>query len=175
VDEELNRLIRDAKRGDKDAFTKLISLYKAPVYRHAFGMLGDKMEAEDAAQEAFIKAYSFISRLENEYSYSAWMIRIVSNVCMDRLKKRRKERALVSESIAEARSPSTRDEHLGLTVEEAMRKLTPEHRQVILLHDVQGYRYEEIADLIGIPMGTVKSRLNAGRLALRNELKKGDE
>jgi RNA polymerase sigma-70 factor (ECF subfamily) len=175
VDEELYRLIGEAKRGGKEAFAQLLTQYKDRVYRHAFGMLGERMEAEDITQEAFIKAYYSLARLESEYAFSSWMMQIVSNLCKDRLKKCEKERTLRSESIEEVTIQGVEDKNLGLGIQEAMTTLSPEHREVILLHDVQGYRYEEIAAIVGIPLGTVKSRLNMARLALRNEMKKGDE
>jgi RNA polymerase sigma factor (sigma-70 family) len=175
VEDELYQLIRDAKRGSKEAFAALIHRFKNLVYRQAYGMLGDRMEAEDASQEAFLKCYYALPRLENEFSFSSWLIRIVSNVCMDRLKKRQKERSVSQEAVEEIEYPNARDPILKMSLEEGMRQLTPEHREILLLHEIQGYRYEEIATSLGIPLGTVKSRLNAARLALRIHLKKGDD
>ncbi|MCY9669858.1 RNA polymerase sigma factor [Paenibacillus alginolyticus] len=173
MDEELYRLIYQAKRGEKEAFTALIKRYKGHVYRYALGMLGDQMEAEDAAQEAFIKAYYSMNQLETEYAFSAWIIRIVSNLCKDKLKKRTKEQPLSTEN--EELNVSYEPTHLRLTIEEAMKHLTPEHREVIILHDIHGYKYDEIAVIADVPVGTVKSRLHAARMALRIEMKKGDE
>ncbi|SEB46067.1 sigma-70 family RNA polymerase sigma factor [Paenibacillus sp. GP183] len=175
MDEELYRLIREAKQGEKKAFAELIKRYKGHIYRHAYGVLGNRMEAEDVAQEAFLKAYYSLSRLDNEYAFSAWIFRIVTNLCRDRLKKLGRERTLSTELLQQMATKRVEDNHLRLTIEEAMKQLTPDHREVILLHDVQGYRYDEMAEILTIPLGTVKSRLNAARLALRNEMKKGDE
>jgi RNA polymerase sigma factor (sigma-70 family) len=175
VDEELHRLIREAKRGNKEAFAELINRYKDRVYRHAYGMIGDRMEAEDITQEAFIKVYTSFFHLENEYAFSSWLTRIVSNLCVDRIKKRGKENVLTKKSMEQATDLGSEDKYLRLGIEESMKQLSMEHREVILLHDVQGYKYEEIAQIVGIPIGTVKSRLNVGRLALRKEMRKGDE
>jgi RNA polymerase sigma factor (sigma-70 family) len=175
VDEELNRYVREARLGNKEAFTELIHRFKGNVYRHAYGMLGERTEAEDVVQEAFIKAYYSLSRLEADYAFATWIMRIVSNLCLDRLKKHTKSQTVSNERMAELATEHHENTHLRMTLEEAMQQLSPDHRQVILLHDVQGYRYEEMADLLAIPLGTIKSRLNAARLALRNELKKGDE
>ncbi|MDB5085162.1 MAG: sigma-70 family polymerase sigma factor [Bacilli bacterium] len=175
MDEELHRYVHEARLGNKEAFTELIRRFKGNVYRHAYGMLGERMEAEDVVQEAFIKAYYSLSRLESDYAFATWIMRIVSNLCLDRLKKHPKDQTVSNERMVELAAEQQGNTHLRITLEEAMQQLSPEHRQVILLHDVQGYRYEEMAALLDVPLGTVKSRLNAARLALRNELKKGDE
>ncbi|AIQ12592.1 RNA polymerase sigma factor [Paenibacillus durus] len=174
VDEELNHIIHRAKHGDKEAFAQLVKRYKGHVYRYAAGMLGDRMDAEDVSQEAFIKVYYSLSGLDNEYAFSSWIIRIVSNLCKDRLKKRTKEQRMSdepNETIADQHLPDPLEK---LSIEEAMSRLTVEHREILLLHEVQGYRYEEIADIMEIPLGTVKSRLFAARMVLRKELGKGD-
>lgn len=178
MDEELNRCIREARNGSDEAFARLVRRFKDHVYRYAYGLLKDKSEAEDASQEAFMKCYSNLSRLENAYSFSSWLTRIVSNVCMDRLKKRRTDAANIDEMpdslISSSNMALERNDDLKLALEEAMGKLSFEHRQIVLLHDVHGYRYEEISQLLSIPMGTVKSRLNAARLAMRHELRRSE-
>lgn len=178
MDEELHRLIREARDGSDEAFAKLVRRFKDHVYRHAYGLLHDKSVAEDASQEAFLKCYSNLSRLENAYSFASWLTRIVSNACMDRLKKRKPAEANFDETpeslFASGIRASRRDAELKFAIEEAMAALSFEHRQILLLHDVQGYRYEEISKLLGIPTGTVKSRLNAARSAMRRELGRGE-
>ena len=139
------------------------------------------MEAEDVSQEAFVRCYTSLSRLESEFSFASWLHRIVVNLCMDRLKKRSRERTVAASEKALAgierigAQEQDRARHLQKTIEEAMGQLSPDHRQIILLHDAQGYRYEEIADMLEIPVGTVKSRLNAARLALRHVMRRGED
>lgn len=174
MDEELFQNIHRAKQGDREAFTNLVRRFKDQVFRHAAGMLGDRMEAEDVSQDAFVKAFYSLSQLDNEYAFSSWMIRIVSNLCKDRLKQRGKIKLAGEESILRAEQMGYDESHEMLTIEEAMNRLTLEHKEAILLHDVQGFRYEEISNMVGIPIGTVKSRLFAARLALRKELRRGD-
>jgi RNA polymerase sigma factor (sigma-70 family) len=174
VDEELFHVIHRAKQGDREAFTNLVKRYKDQVFRHAVGMLGDRMEAEDVSQEAFVKAFYSLFNLDHEYAFTSWMIRIVSNLCKDRLKQRGKIILAGEESILRAEKMGYEQSHENLTIEEAMNRLTMEQREVILLHDVHGYRYEEISRMVGVPLGTVKSRLFAARLALRNQLRRGD-
>ncbi|MBB6734473.1 RNA polymerase sigma factor [Cohnella zeiphila] len=180
MDEELYRIIREAKQGKKDAFAILVRRFKDYVYRYAYGMLGDRMEAEDVTQEAFLKCYAALPRLENEFSFVSWLQRIVSNLCSDHLKKRQKEKTKpIQETLSQMEISEARQRHsaqdLKWTIEESLKQLSPDHRQIILLHDVQGFRYEEIAQTLEIPVGTVKSRLNAARLALRQIMKKGEE
>ncbi|WNQ13205.1 sigma-70 family RNA polymerase sigma factor [Paenibacillus aurantius] len=175
MDEELHRLIGEARRGGKDAFARLVTLYKDRVYRHAYGMLGDRMEAEDMAQEAFLKAYYALPGLESEYAFSSWLMRIATNLCKDRLLKRDKLRRVEGGPYEEAASEGNRDQETPLYIREALGRLSVEHREVILLHDLQGYRYEEIAVLLEIPVGTVKSRLHAARVSLRKEMREGEE
>jgi len=174
VDEELYHIIHEAKGGNQEAFTKLVNRYKGTVYRFAVGMLTHHMDAEDVAQEAFVKAFYSLSSLENEYAFSSWMIRIVSNLCKDRLKKRAKDQGFGDEPNESIVDPNLADPLEKMSLEESLGSLSVDHREVILLHDVQGYRYEEIADMVDVPIGTVKSRLFAARMALRKELARGD-
>ncbi|GMK40780.1 ECF RNA polymerase sigma factor SigW [Paenibacillus sp. CCS19] len=173
MDEELYRIIHLAKHGDKDAYAQLVKRFKDPVYRYALGMLNDRMDAEDVAQEAFVKAYYSLSSLESEFAFASWFFRIVSNLSKNRIMKKMKEQGFQEEAddsmidTREASDPSER-----LSIEDAIAGLSVEHREVILLHDVQGYRYEEIAQVTKVPLGTVKSRLFAARMALRKQLRK---
>jgi RNA polymerase sigma factor (sigma-70 family) len=171
VDQQLYSLISEAKKGGKDAFALLLNRYKAAVFRHAYGMLGDRMEAEDVTQETFIKAYYSLSKLENEFAFTPWLTRIVSRLCYDRLHKRKKESAIDEKILEQTTEGSLEQQQLRITIEEAMNKLSPEHLEAIVLREVQGYSYDEIAGMLEIPLGTVKSRINAARLLLRNEMK----
>ncbi|WP_410513590.1 RNA polymerase sigma factor [Paenibacillus sp. BR2-3] len=175
MNEELYHIIHEAKRGNQEAFAELVSRYKGHVYRYAVGMLNDRMDAEDVAQEAFVKAFYSLSSLNNEYAFTSWLIRIVSNLCKDRLKKRIKEQGCREEPNERAADQSLSDPLEKLSIEECLSKLSIDHREVLLLHDVQGYRYEEIAEMVDVPLGTVKSRLFAARMALRKELIKEDQ
>jgi RNA polymerase sigma-70 factor (ECF subfamily) len=173
VDQELYRLIGKAKGGDKDAFALLVKRYKDSVFRYALGMLSDRMEAEDVSQEAFIKAFYSLSRLDNSYAFSSWLTRIVSNLCYDRIKKLKKENTAVLGELIETVSNNDMEQtDLHMTIEDAMKTLSPEHREAIILRDVEGYSYDEIAGMLNIPIGTVRSRLSTARLLLRKEMKR---
>lgn len=173
MDQDLYRWIGEAKSGDKEAFAMLVKQYKDRVYRYAFGMLSDRMEAEDVSQEAFIKAFYSLSKLENRYAFSSWLTRIVSNICYDRIQRRKKEKIVSVELIDNSiLNKGMEQADLHMTIQEAMKALSPEHREAVLLRDVEGYSYEEIAAMLNIPLGTVKSRINAARLMLRKEMKR---
>jgi RNA polymerase sigma factor (sigma-70 family) len=165
--DKLLTIIREAKQGSKEAFTLLMERYKDHVYRYVYGMLGDSMEAEDVSQETFIKAYYSLPKLENEAAFSSWLTQIMSNICYDRYKKKKLKFSELNDQVYENK---TEQQQLRLSLTEAIQKLSLEHREVILLKDVQGYSYDEICEMIKIPLGTVKSRINAARLRLRNEL-----
>lgn len=171
MEQELYQLIVEAKKGHKESFAKLVRRFQGDVYRHALGMLGDRMDAEDVVQEAFVKAFYSLSKLESEYAFSSWLTRIVSHLCYDRIQRKKRETAILRETAAVSSIPAkTDDRELQLAIQEAMQKLTTEHREIIVLRDVQGYPYSEIAAILHIPLGTVKSRINTARLLLRQEL-----
>jgi RNA polymerase sigma-70 factor (ECF subfamily) len=171
VDQELYEIITRAKKGDQEAFALLVSRFKQNIFRYAYGMLGDRMEAEDAAQEAFIKAFYSLPKLDNVYAFSSWLIRIASNLCYDRLQKLNKEHVLAAEWInTHVTQNDMQQSDLHMMVEAAIKTLSPEHREVVILRDLQGYSYEEIAEMINVPLGTVKSRISKARLLLRKEM-----
>jgi RNA polymerase sigma-70 factor (ECF subfamily) len=179
VDQELHQLIQAAKSKNKQAFEELVRRFKGQVYRQAYGMLKDPVQAEDIVQEAFVKIYYSLSKLESPYAFSTWLNRIVVNLCYDWIEKRKKEQAYVADWLDQYHDKPHQQEvleqkRLQMSIEEALNKLTPEHRAVVLLRDVQGYSYEEIAHILKIPKGTVKSRLHMARLLLRQEMMKGE-
>ncbi|WP_047153179.1 RNA polymerase sigma factor [Aneurinibacillus tyrosinisolvens] len=178
MNEELYTLIREAKRGNKEAFVQLIRRYNGAVFRQAYAMLHDRMEAEDVSQEVFLKVHSSLAKLENEYAFTSWLTRIVFRLCYDRIEKKKKEKVIFTEGLEEnipsSFGESVEYKHMQLSIEEAMQKLSPEHRSVIVLRDIQGFSYDEMADMLQIPVGTIKSRLHTARLTLRSELTSGE-
>ncbi|WP_274651353.1 RNA polymerase sigma factor [Paenibacillus humicola] len=174
VDEELRGIIELARRGDQDAFAKLVTRFKGHVYRYAAGMLGDRMDAEDAAQEAFTKAYFAMGKLDDAHAFFGWLMQIVTNHCKDKLRQRMKRFETGDMPDETVPDTSAADPAVKMSIEEALGRLSIEHRETVLLHDVQGFRYDEIAKLTGIPIGTVKSRLFTARMSLRKLLDKGE-
>ena len=166
--------------GNADEYEKLLLEYQKNVYNLALRMTGDPEDAADRAQEAFIKAYNSLSGYRGDSKFSVWLYRIVSNVCLDflRAKKRRQTVPLsvtdddgedTELDIAdESQSPEriferamTRD-----AVRRGLAALTPEYRQILILRELQGMSYEEIAAVLGLESGTVKSRIFRARKKL---------
>lgn len=176
MDQELYQLVYDAKRGNIEAFTQLVKRSKGSVYRQALAMVNDATEAEDIVQEAFVKAYFSLAKLESEYAFAAWLTRIVSRLCHDRVQKRKREQQLTRKNLDElipapdASHGSAEQMQWQINIRGALQKLSVEHREVIVLRDIQGFSYDEMSNILQIPAGTIKSRLHAARLALRNEL-----
>jgi RNA polymerase sigma-70 factor (ECF subfamily) len=171
-------LIRDAQQGDLDAFNTLILAYQDRVYNQAFRVLGEYQSADDATQEAFISAFKNIRSFRGG-SFRAWLLRIVTNACYDELrrKKRRPTTPLepVDDEGDEIESPhwiadpgelpedNFARAELANAIQACLDQLTEDFRVVVVLVDVQGLDYLEASEVIGKPLGTVKSRLARAR------------
>lgn len=175
---DLHETILQAKKGDQNAFRQLVTAYKGTVFRHAFALLNDRMEAEDVTQEAFVKAYYSLPKLENEYAFVSWLTKVVTNLCYDKNKKLLKKKMAESEELTEninvSKGPSPIEQSIAkMSIRDAMQRIPMDQRNVLILREIQGYSYLEISDLLQIPLGTVKSRINSARENLRKELQKG--
>lgn len=178
-------LLERAKAGDIAAFEQLIESYQKKIFNIALRMLGNYDDAGDLSQEVLIRIYKSIGSFKEQSSFSTWIYRITTNVCLDEIRKR-KNRKIISldEEIRledgemkrqiESDEPSPEEtaeaEDLKKIVNDAIGRLSEEHRIVIVLRDLQGLSYEEIAEVLKCPEGTVKSRINRGRQALKNIL-----
>lgn len=180
-------LIRRAQRGDVRAFNWLIAEYEQVTYNLAYRLLGDREQAADVTQEAFVSAYRALGRFRGG-AFRAWLLRIVANACYDvlRARQRRPETsldALLDEpdhpASFEDPSPSPEDvvlrRELLARVHQGLLELPLEQRVVVVLADVQGLAYEEIAQITESELGTVKSRLSRGRARLRDFLRQQGE
>ena len=180
MDEEA--LVASARKGDARAFNQLVLLYQGMAYNVAYRILGDADSAADATQDAFLSAFKAIRQFRGG-SFKAWMLRIVTNSCYDqlRVKQRRPSDSLDDLEIEEdhlrpLQDPSEQpDEYverlqLNQVLEDGLRRLPAEQRIVLVLSDVQGLNYQEIAEATGLSLGTVKSRLSRGRARLRDLL-----
>ena len=166
--------------GDVNAYEALVKENEKNVYNLALRMTGNSEDAADMAQEAFIKAYNSLTAFRGDSKFSVWLYRIVSNVCLDFLRSRsRKQTVSLStenddgeevelDSADETHSPEplldrslTRD-----AVRRGLAALPPDHREILLLREIQGLSYEEIADVLGLEAGTVKSRIFRARKKL---------
>ena len=166
--------------GDVNAYEALVKEYEKNAYNLALRMTGNSEDAADMAQEAFIKAYNSLTAFRGDSKFSVWLYRIVSNVCLDFLRSRSRKQTVslstenddgeeVELDIAdETHSPEqlldrslTRD-----AVRRGLAALPPDHREILLLREIQGLSYEEIADVLGLEAGTVKSRIFRARKKL---------
>ena len=175
---DLHETILQAKKGDQAAFRQLVTAYKGSVFRHAFSLLNDRMEAEDVTQEAFVKAYYSLPKLENEYAFVSWLTKVTTNLCYDKNKKIAKKKAAETEELDEnstsQKGPSPIERTIAkMSIQEAMESIPPEQKNVLILREIQGYSYAEISDMLQIPLGTVKSRISAARDNLKKQLLKG--
>lgn len=178
-------LVARAKQGDQDAFAKLVEANQNRIYSLAYRMAGDPEDAADLAQEALLRAWRTLPSFQGESSFATWLYRLTSNLCIDflRREKRRKTATPVTslddeESAAPTEVPDhSSDPHqelerreLRLAVGQALLKLSSEHRQVLVLRELEGLSYTEIAGRLELSEGTVKSRIARARIALRNIL-----
>lgn len=175
--------IRAALRGDLNAFNELVDRYQSAVYAVCYRILRDAHLAEDASQETFVRAYNALSQFDGT-AFRPWLLRIATNRCYDLLRyQRRRPAGSLDDELVESeprwtlRSPDDDPEErattsaLGARLEAALAELPDDQRIVVILHDVQGYRYEEIGEITQAALGTVKSRLSRGRARLRELLR----
>jgi RNA polymerase sigma-70 factor (ECF subfamily) len=181
-----SRLVERAKAGDVRAFEALVRRYERWVFTLALRMVGDRGEAEDVAQDVFLKAYAGLSGFRGSSRFSTWLYAIASHHCLNHLAAR--ARRPVPEStlgppgsgaddppgpIERAADGAPRPDELlerqetARQVQEALQALTEDHRLILVLREIQGLSYEEIAAAIGVEVGTVRSRLHRARMALK--------
>jgi len=170
-------LVKRAQRGDIAAFEQLIGGHQDAAYAFAMALVGEQAEASDITQEALIKAYRRLSTYRFAASFRSWLLQIVRNAFRDRYRQRQqrkvKQQRLVAHSVNEApASPEQQlmDKQLSRQLYDALGRLEPQFREVVVLFDLQGFAYREIAEICQAPMGTVKSRLRRGRDGLRRIL-----
>jgi len=184
-------LVEQCRRGDAQAFARLVALHEGMVFNLAARLLGDPEEARDVAQEVFLQVYRTLGRFEGRSSLKTWIYRIVVNQSHNRRRwwrRRRKDRSCPLDALTpsdEARlaeqapgeGPHERLERRerARAVQTALLALSFEHRAVLLLREVEGLSCEEIAGTLSLPPGTVKSRLSRAREALRGALADGEE
>jgi RNA polymerase sigma-70 factor (ECF subfamily) len=154
-------LVRRCRQGDESAYRELLQRYRAPAVYVAAQLLRDSTEAEDVAQEAFMRVLRSLHQYRGEASFYSWLYRIVINLCMDRLRHTARHPTVpLDEETDEA--PAAWD-GTRLHVEALLARLSPEMRATLLLREVGGLSYEEIARELEVPIGTIRSRLSAAR------------
>ncbi len=183
-----HELVALAQKGNEKAYRELLGRYQRPVFSLIYRMLRDREQSEDLAQETFVRVFNHIDRYDPKYKFSSWIFKIATNLTIDHIRK--KEVATVS--IDGSRYAVTADEieastitvasgdenpeelleakELGEEIEGAISKLRPEYKAAILLRHVEGREYQEIAEILSLPLGTVKTYIHRGRNELRDQL-----
>lgn len=175
------KLVESARKGDRQAFGRLVERYQRRVYALAFGIVRQREDAWDVAQEAFVKAYRNLDRFEGTAAFYTWLYRITYNLAIDALREkarrespcldepRKVEEALEKDGQAQATGPGEVAERreLAAVIETAMSRLSDKHRAIIVLREIEGLSYEEMAEVLGISKGTVMSRLFHARQNLQ--------
>lgn len=178
--EQENAVVRAVLNGDVNAFEMLVREYEKNVYNLALRMVGNSEDAADMSQEAFIKAYNSLDSFRGDSKFSVWLYRIVSNVCLDFIRSRKRKQTVslsveddngddVELDIADDTQSPERLMDKQLTREAVRRgldSLPPGQRQILLLREIQGLSYDEIADVLNVEAGTVKSRIFRARKKL---------
>jgi RNA polymerase sigma factor (sigma-70 family) len=171
------KLIRRCKRGDEDAFAQILARYRGPIYNLCYRMTRNPEDSRDLGQEIFIKVFSLLDRYDEEYAFSSWLFRIATNHCIDHLRRNRlrflslERDGGFDDEEGEMQIPDTgptpevklqRREAVE-RLEEVIAELPPHYRVITLLRHDQELSYEEIAEVLDLPLGTVKARIHRAR------------
>jgi RNA polymerase sigma-70 factor (ECF subfamily) len=185
-DQNERRLIERALKGDSEAFNQLVAIHQEKVYRYAYRLTRNESEAEDIVSEAFVRVFRALPQFKGRSSFQTWLYTIVTNCYYDLEKKKRARKQVsleqpdrdnpteTSEIQFSDPEPGPDEEHevdvLRQTLHRAIGRLPEHHKVMITLYHVEEISYEEISSVMQLPIGTVKSRLNRARLALRQIL-----
>lgn len=181
----IKKRIKQVLKGDQSAYGEIVEIYKDKVFQLCYRILGNRHEAEDMAQEAFIRAYINISSFNIDLKFSTWLYRIATNLCIDRIRKKKPDYYLdaevsgtdgltmYSQIASDSILPEDEIESLELqeTIQREITKLPEKYRSVIVLKYIEELSLNEISEILDIPLGTVKTRIHRGREALRHQLR----
>ena len=178
-------MIERASRGDAAAFNRLMEQHERRMYAVALRMCGNREDAQDCLQEAMLRVYRAIGGFKGQSSFSTWVYRITMNTCLDELRRKKNRQSTSLDSLLDMGwSPSDdtnapekqaiRSE-LRRNLNRAIQELPEEMRSAVVLRDIQGFSYEEIAHMLEINVGTIKSRISRGREKLREKMKENAE
>lgn len=185
MDEFVKSRIKQVRKGDQNAFGEIVELYKDKVFQLCFRMLGNSHEAEDISQEAFMRAYINIERYNIDRKFSTWLYRIATNLCIDRIRKKKPDYyldaevagteglTLYSQIPASQLAPDEEVSKIELQeiIQNEILKLPEKYRAVIVLKYIEELPLLEISKILDLPIGTIKTRIHRGREALRKQLR----
>ena len=178
-------LVRRSQEGDQEAFRLLVERYEARIYTLACSIVGNPEAAQDAAQEAFFRAYQALPSFRGRSGFYTWLYRIAINVCLNAVQKERRRidrtsldelletREIPAERLFGSAPPESDVERAELQegIQAVLNSLSPDHRAVVVLKDIEGLSQQEIADTLGCSTGTVKSRLSRARAQMQEMLR----
>lgn len=181
-------LVRLAQKGSEKAYRELLDRYQRPVFSIIYRMVRDRERSEDLAQDTFVKVFNNIDRYDPQYKFSSWIFKIANNLAIDSLRKKELDTVSIDgspharthdevdatritpESTGENPEQFVEARELGDAIEQAIGLLRPEYRQAVVLRHVEGRPYEEIAEIMEVPLGTVKTYIHRARGELRETL-----
>ncbi len=177
-----NELVERCLQGDQQAWSQIVQVNWRKVFNVAYKFVGRHDEAEDLTQEIFLRIFKALHTFDRRANFQTWLISISRNLCIDHYRSVRKERETIAREVDSAqlsptsheRSPYSQLEQVGLRelIRRGLAELPPALRQAVVLRDLQEFSYLEIAEHLGLPEGTVKSRINRGRLELARQIKR---
>lgn len=184
MDALVNKRIKQVLKGDQSAFADIVSLYQHKLYQICYRMLGNKQESEDIAQEAFVRAYTNLHTFDQKRKFSTWLYRIATNLCIDRIRKKKPDYYLdaevtgtdglnmYSQIAADDQLPEETIVQMELQdrIQYEIGRLPDKYRSVIVLKYIEELSLQEISEILDMPLGTVKTRIHRGREALRKQL-----
>ncbi|GKV55047.1 ECF RNA polymerase sigma factor SigW [Sporosarcina sp. NCCP-2222] len=184
MDELVNKRINEVLKGNHEAFEEIVTMFQHRLYQVCYRMLGNRQEAEDIAQEAFVRAYVNIHTYDQKRKFSTWLFRIATNLCIDRIRKKKPDYYLDAEvpgteglnmySQIAATGDLPEEEVEKMETQERIQyeigRLPDKYRSVIILRYMEELPLQEISDILELPLGTVKTRVHRGREALRKQM-----
>lgn len=181
MNHEDRRLIAECLGGRRDAFGELVSRYQARLYNAALRLVNSPEDAADVVQDVFLSAYQALHTFKGDAEFFTWLYRIAFNTAISLKRKKRPSLSLDNHTRKTGLDPDDPSEYVkpNAAIErtederqlhDAIARLSAEHRDVLVLKDIEGMKYEEIADILGVPIGTIRSRLHRARLELRDLL-----
>ena len=175
-----NKLIERASSGDPAAFNRLMEMHEKKMYAVALRMCGNREDAQDCLQEAMLRVYRAISGFKGQSSFGTWVYRITMNTCLDELRrKKNKQNTSLDNMLDQGWAPSddsaspekkVMQNEIRKSIAKGIQELPEDMRSAIIMRDIHGYSYDEIADALNVNVGTIKSRISRGREKLREKL-----
>ncbi len=184
MDNLVNKRINEVIKGNQDAFEEIVTLFQHRLYQVCYRMLGNAQEAEDIAQEAFVRAYVNIHTFDQKRKFSTWLFRIATNLCIDRIRKKKPDYYLdanvpgtdglnmYSHIPAAGELPEEEIERMEMQqrIQYEIGRLPDKYRTIIVLRYIEELPLQEIGDIMEMPLGTVKTRVHRGREILRKQM-----